>query len=80
MLDEEGRMGEALVHCLEAIQLEPREQGAKALGRDLALRLKRYDTALDLAEKMLAAEPGDAGIKAEVERIRKLVPSRRSAP
>jgi len=76
MLEEEGRTAEALVHCREAIRLEPREQGAKAFGRDLALRLKRYDLALDLAERMLAADPGDAGLKAEVERIRKLVPSR----
>jgi tetratricopeptide (TPR) repeat protein len=75
MLDEEGRTGEALVHCLEAIRLEPRDQGAKAFGRDVAIKLKRFDTALDLAERMLAAEPGDAGLRAEVERIGKLVRS-----
>jgi hypothetical protein len=73
LLDEDGKPAEALEQCLEAVRLEPGEQGAKALGRDLAMRLKRYGLALDLAEKMREANPGDGALKADVERIRKLV-------
>ena len=75
LLDSEGRTAEALDRCLEAVRLEPGEQGARAFARDLALRLKRYGLALDLTEHMLAANPGDAGLKTEVERIGKLLRS-----